>query len=369
MDRYLVRTFLAPFLVATFALVGVFTVAEVLTHIGRFVRHGEGIRQTAKTIVLIYALRAPTFVAFITPMTLVVGAAYGMTRLSKHNELTAMKACGISLLRVLTPIFVTAAVIAMLAGALRELVVPFAEQRAARIFWRAVGDEERFQQVLGVVQDAESVITEIPDPATKEPSAPWRIRGQNPLFRGTYSFVLRRLRGVRIVFCTEDGGFVHIEAKRVSHRGPGEWLLEDVTVGGKRKIGRAFWHTALRPKDLSLQLVPLDVRALAEIVRFIRAYPANPQYRVRLYSRLVYPVTGVILLMLGLPPVLNSERLLTSNLLGMGAAVVICLAYFGVQFLSYHLGENAQLPPAVAVLAPTILGLGAGGYLLDTVQS
>ena len=370
LDGYLVRSFLAPFVVATFGLVGLFIVAEVLTHMNRFVRHSPAFWESARMIGTIYLLKIPSYVAFITPMTIVVGAAFGFTQLSKHNELTAMKACGVSLLRAVTPVFAAAVAIAALSAAVRELVVPATEQRAIPLFYKAVGDEQRFAHVMGVVPEATSVITEIRSPtAARGAGPPWRIEGSEPAFHGGYSLVQRRVRGLKIVFAFDDGRIVQIDAATARCRRKGEWLLDDVTVDNRVQFPHAVWRTSLDPRDLGRNRLSLSVRALDEVIRFVRVHPGHPQYRVILYSRLVYPTTGVILLMLGLPMVLGNERLLKSSVLGMGSAVLLCLLYFGVQFFSYHLGENDQLPASVAVLAPVVLGAATGGYLLDTLRS
>jgi lipopolysaccharide export LptBFGC system permease protein LptF len=73
----------------------------------------------------------------------------------------------------------------------------------------------------------------------------------------------------------------------------------------------------------------------------------------------------MVLMMLALPPILGNERLVRRRMLGIGAAVSICLLYYALQFLAFHLGDNHQLPPSVAALAPTLLGGSAGCLLLD----
>ena len=370
LDGYLVRSFVAPFIVATFAMVGLFIVAEILTHMNRFVRHSAGLAESARMIGMIYLLKTPNFFAYIAPMTILVGGAFGLTQLSKNNELTAMKACGVSLLRVLVPVFGAAVAISALAGVVREFIAPHTEQKAIPLFYKAVGDEQRFADVLGVVPEPESTIAEVRDPnQTGSTGPPWRIVAREPVFHASYSFVLKRLRGLKIVFELADGRIVQVDAARARHNDAGEWQLEDVTVDQRLRMPRAVWRTTLLPKDLSLNRVPLSVRPLDEVIKFVRAHPEHPGYRVLLLSRLAYPLTGIVLLMLGLPLVLGNERLLKSNLLGMGAAVVVCLLYFGVQFFSYHLGQEEQLPPSIAVLAPPVLGIAAGAYLLDTLRT
>ena len=372
LDGYLIRMFLAPFGVATFALIGLLLIADVLSNVNQFIQNSTGFWDTSRLIAAIYTLKVPSFLTTIAPMTMLVGAAFGMSQLSKNNELTAMKACGVSLLRAMAPVFAAAAVLSVLAGLVREYVVPPAEQLAIPLFYTAKGDEDRFADVLGVVPEQNSVLTEVP--ASSGGQGVWRLEADEPAFHARYSFIQRRMRNLTIVFSPADGRIIRVEAAEAVYVPPredlpGMWRLDKVRVDQGEEMDHAVWLTRLLPRDLAMHRLPLQVQPIHVVMRFVQSHPALPQYRVMLYSRLTYPLTGVILLMLGLPLVLGNERLLNSRLLGMGAAVLICLGYFGVQFLSYHLGDNDQLPPAVAVLAPVVCGIGAGGYLLDTIRT
>ena len=61
--------------------------------------------------------------------TVLVGAAYAVAQLSRQNELTALKASGMSIHRILMPIIVTAVAFSFLAAVNREFVVPHLEEK------------------------------------------------------------------------------------------------------------------------------------------------------------------------------------------------------------------------------------------------
>jgi lipopolysaccharide export LptBFGC system permease protein LptF len=235
------------------------------------------------------------------------------------------------------------------------------------MFYKAVGYQEHFTDILGVSPEPRSTVTEARQAGAQ--GEPWQVAGADPLYRAKFNFVQNQLRNLDIVLTPGQGDIVHVDAAEARFRGRGEWLLNGVVVDGQRRFSQAVWRTSVRPKDLSLGQVTLSMRPLNEIIRFVRAHPHTPQYRLDLYSRLAYPLTGIILLMLGLPLVLGSERLLRSHLLGTGAAVIVGLLFFGVQFVAYHLGDTGQLPPSAAVLTPVVLGFAAGGFLMDTMRS
>lgn len=363
LDRYLARAFLLPFTVSLATLVGLFIVGEILTHLQDFLQHGTGLRSTAATVLAIYALRTPYLIAFVAPMCMVIGAAFGLCDLNRNNELLAMKATGVSMQRALTPIMVMAAVFAALLAANREYVIPRTEARAARMLYEARGQTDRFARCVGVVTEQR---TEIAETAADGPG--WRLVGSDPAFRAQYSFVRREMRNLLIALTLPEDRSALLRAESAESV-PEGWLLRGIHLDDEVVIEEALWRTSLRPEHLAFHRVEVGVRPLSEIVRLIQSYPTQPRYQVILYTRLAYPLTGIILMMLSIPLLLSSSRLLSHRMLGIGASVVVCLAFYGVQFLAQDLGDNNMLAPPVAGLAPVALGLAVGCFLFDSIRT
>lgn len=366
LDRYLIRSFLLPFLAATAALTGLLLVAEILANLQDFVQHSEGVLPTLATIGAIFLYRAPFLVAFLAPLAMVVGAAFGLCDLHAHNELLAMKACGVGIGRALMPILAAAAAVSVLMVANREHVVPVSETVATRLIQDARGRADRFGGCVGIVEEERSALTEMDGDALAEGG--WGLVGSNPAFRTEYSFVRREMRNLAIAIDLPGDRHTLVYAESALPARSG-WVLHHVKPDEERVIERAFWRTSLRPQDLAYHRVEIHARPLREVVRLVRSYPAQPRYRVLLYGRLAYPLEGVLLLLLALPLLLGDSRLLRHRLLGVGAATAMCVLFYGVQFLAHHLGGIGLLPPSAAALAPVALGLAGGVFLLDSVRT
>ena len=372
LDRYLVHMFTVPFLVATAAMLGILVVAEILANLGSFIQYSTGFWNTVGKMATIYSLRLPQFLLLVAPMTMVVGAAFGLSELNKNNELTAMKASGISVSRALAPMFAAAAFFCVVLWADQEYVVPLTENVAMPMYWREVSSEDRFKDAFAVVREDRSAIEGVPGEGTEGPEGgpaePLRLVGSDPCYHAGYSFVRRRMRNLLIVMNLADGQRALINA-RSAVPAKGGWALEGVTIGRDLKLKKAFWRTRLSVRDLSYHRVKVSVRPWGELKRICREFPGVPRYKVVLYQRLTYPLTGLILMMLALPLTLKSESVLSRRLLSIGAAVAICLAYFGIEFLAHHLGNKGRLPPAVAAFAPVALGAAGGLLMMDTVRT
>src|SRR5262249_10343647 len=70
------------------------------------------------------ALQAPQTIVQILPIAMLLATFLALGQLNKFGELAAMRAAGLSLLRILRPIFLLAGLMTVSAFLLNELVVP-----------------------------------------------------------------------------------------------------------------------------------------------------------------------------------------------------------------------------------------------------
>lgn len=84
-----------------------------------------------------YAAAASTdSLTVILPLTLLVALLYALTHHARHNEITAMRAAGISLWRICLPYFIVGLIASAVLFALNELVVPRSVEWAHRLLTR-----------------------------------------------------------------------------------------------------------------------------------------------------------------------------------------------------------------------------------------
>ena len=66
----------------------------------------------------------PEFLVMVLPITLLLALLYALTNHSRHNEITAMRAAGISLWRICAPYFVVGCALSVVLFVLNEFCVP-----------------------------------------------------------------------------------------------------------------------------------------------------------------------------------------------------------------------------------------------------
>lgn len=111
------------FLFTLFSLVGFWTIFVTVNLIEtgkRFIQN-----DTPTDIILDYYIHfTPQIISLSVPVACLLGALFTMGGLSKHNEITAMRACGISIARIIAPVMTIALLCSFGLFFFTEMVVP-----------------------------------------------------------------------------------------------------------------------------------------------------------------------------------------------------------------------------------------------------
>jgi lipopolysaccharide export system permease protein len=99
-SRYLLRQLAAPFFFGLTALTSLMLLSQIAKKFGSLV--GKGLPWTV--IAEVFALSIPFIVAMTLPMAVLVAVLYAFSHLAADNEITAMRASGISVYQVLVPV-------------------------------------------------------------------------------------------------------------------------------------------------------------------------------------------------------------------------------------------------------------------------
>src|SRR5579859_7809340 len=80
----------------------------------------------------------PAFFVLLMPFLLLFAMLWALTQLSRHNEITALRAAGVSLWRICLPYFAVGLAATLLFFAINELLVPKCERWSEQILSRHV---------------------------------------------------------------------------------------------------------------------------------------------------------------------------------------------------------------------------------------
>ena len=99
LDRYLLRELLLPLGFCLSGFLVLWAASDLLTRLSDW----QEAKMTAFDIAQYYVFAAPDILIILLPVALLLALLYALTHHAKHNEITAMRAAGISLWRLSAP--------------------------------------------------------------------------------------------------------------------------------------------------------------------------------------------------------------------------------------------------------------------------
>ncbi len=124
---YVLRECIVPFILSLAVLTCVFLLGNLIQLANLVINKGVGIT----TVGHVFLLYIPVLLGYTLPIACLVSVIFAFSRLSADNEIVAMRASGIHLLKILVPLSVVGLIISLLAVVLNERLIPLAhhEQR------------------------------------------------------------------------------------------------------------------------------------------------------------------------------------------------------------------------------------------------
>ncbi|HVX89381.1 MAG TPA: LptF/LptG family permease [Gemmatimonadales bacterium] len=125
LDRYILRQTLAPFFFALAALTSILLLNQVARRLPKLV--GKGLPWSV--IGEVFGLTIPFIIVMTLPMALLLAILYAFTHLGADNEITAMKASGVSIRQMLAPVLLAGAVMACVTFYVTDQIHPRSNAR------------------------------------------------------------------------------------------------------------------------------------------------------------------------------------------------------------------------------------------------
>ncbi len=126
LDRYVTSLYLWHLAVCFLAVLGLYVVVDTFAHLDDFSKQGA-LAEQVRAVVTYHAYQIPVLVGQFLPVVVLLAGIIAVGRLSTYNEINAMKAAGVSIHRILLPVFLASFGVGLLGMADQELLVPSLE--------------------------------------------------------------------------------------------------------------------------------------------------------------------------------------------------------------------------------------------------
>jgi len=352
----LLKTFIRILLLCTAAFIGIYLLIDFFEKIDKFIDHNAVVAD----YFTYFFNSIPTIFVQILPLAILTTMVLTLGGLSRTNEITSMRACGISLLRIVQPLMALALLLSLLLFLLNEFVIPWNSKQLNNLLEVKLGKNKQVQLTRSEI---------------------W-YRSKNRIISiAIANHKEQRLQGVTI--------FTFDDQQRIKKRQDaptlkfkkGKWqapaLNERIfdSVSGDLIETNKLYNIALNlnrsPSDFSIQenlKNELNYWQLDTLIQKIEGegYDATHQ-RVEMQNRLAQPLTCLIMGFLGIPFALQRGR--NSNIaMGIGLSLGIGVAYFILQSMVTAFGYANALPPLAAAWSANVIFLLLGVWLLLNVK-
>jgi LPS export ABC transporter permease LptG len=363
-DTYVLYTFLFYFvllLVSFVLMTHVYTFFELLSDIVK--------NNIAMSRVFTYLFfLTPELIYESAPISVLVAVLITFGILTKHNEVTAFKACGISLYRLAIPVLVTSFLLSGALFAFDHYYVPDANRKQDAIRKEIKGrpvqtylhPERQWVFAPGSHDDPRIYYYKYLDPAQKVMVGPqvYELDPSNFRVRKHIAAEKARWEPALKAWIFENGwsrDFTGREEKLFNFSG------QATTFRELEERPDYFLQEVLQDQQMNFQQLAAYIRDLQ------RSGIDTITLQVRFYRKFALPLFALVMALISVPfAFLAGNRGATA---GVGVSFGIAMAYWAIGKLFEQLGDINLLPAAVAAWSPDVLFAMAGLYFFTRMRT
>jgi len=357
LDKYILKRFIFTFLLSLLVFLTIFHVVDVIENIDRFLKNQMAINEVG----LYYLYQLPFFIDIALPMSLLLASVFTIGILSKNNELTAIKALGISLYRISTPLLIFAFLISVGSFFFNDyLVIPFSRKKTELEKTEMHRHKDLKRQIFNNV-----FLQDTPN---------------RNIVIGKYYLNKKMGRNISIQITENKRLKKRIDAPRITWDEDNKsWTISNFVVRSfsdsnqvqvSKIRGDSVLALNLKPNDFAEKNIkPEDMRfaELREFVSRLKTTGNKPtRWEVKLNYKIAFPFTNLIVVLFGLPITAMFTR--NSISYGAGISLLVIFTYYGFIKFGEVLGYKGILSPFLSAWLGNIIFLISGGIFFFRIK-
>jgi LPS export ABC transporter permease LptG/LPS export ABC transporter permease LptF len=358
-DTYILTNFLFYFFLWLASLLSMMLIYNFFELIGDMIRNQIPLW---KMFAYLFFL-APSFIYQTFPISVLLAVLGAFGIMTKQNEVTAFKACGVSLFRLSLPVFIASVLFSGALFAFDFYYVPAANRKQD-----ALRDEIKGRATQTYLNPNRKWIW-------GESSRIYYYKYFDPnekMMAGVYVFELdptsfrltREVSADRAHWNTSMRTWVFENGWSSDFRGTDRLPTKNFQATTFPELGETpdyFLKEALQDKQMNFRQLDRYIRDLQQ------SGFDTVRLQVQFYRKFSVPLFAAIMAIIAVPfAFLVGNR---GAMTGIGVSIAIAITYLGLGILFEKVGEVNQLPPAMAAWAPDAIFSLAGLYLLMRMRS
>ena len=352
LDKYILKQVIEIFILGVAVFSSIFLASQAFTDlIKKIADYG----MPPKIAFMLIILNLPAVIVQTIPMSMLLATVMGLNKLCLSSEITVMRACGIGINRIAKPIFIFAALMAVLSLAVNEFIVPVTGAQSKTLLAWSVGQKN--------IPDGKKNYT------LKEMKDKFFIKR----FFYVENCTKKYLDNVSVIDFSNNDTTQIIQASKGETSDDG-WVFKNAsiyTIDDDGKLMNTSWvdkttvdfGIELKEDLMNVNEFEYNSFQLAKIIKtkkFENAREKN-SYKIMLYQKFALPVTTLVFALLGIPLAITPPRVRYNR--GFLLSIFIIFIFYLIRaFAIPVLGESGLIHPLIAVWLPNII-LGTIGII------
>ncbi|MEJ2217311.1 MAG: LptF/LptG family permease [Gemmatimonadota bacterium] len=352
LDRYITSQFLKLFGLFAMASPVLFVLGDVTENLDRYINRGV----SPAMVALGYIYGLPLYILWSVPIAALIATIFTVNNMTRHSEVAAAKAGGISFFRLYAALPVLGVLLTFLALGLTELAPITNRLRAQAQGEKTLVRSDRTDFVYRDTRGRAYSIRRLDVDRGYISGLSVERQGNEPVVPG-----------------------VNIIADGASYK-DGHWILQDgfVRLFNGRDVERTFKFAADRlagftetPQQLLAQPKEPDEMTygeLSQLIDILRRSGGKPlDLMVERDQKIALPVATLIIILFAAPLATSSRR--GGAAYGVGISLAVTIVYIMSFKVAGAAGNAGSIPPDVAAWSPNVIFAAAAGVLTAKVRT
>ena len=355
LTKYLIKEFFKLLLITQSVFITIYLIVDFLQKIDNFME-----AHATKGAMLAYFLYKTPYVGIqMIPVATLISVILMFCLMKKNNELIALKASGMSVLKISLPVIYVSAGLTIAVFIISELIVPYASSKSQSVWYSAVKKKSHKRLY--------------------ERSHIW-YKGTNSIY-GIQHFNEKQMIMHKPALYFFDDTF-HL-TKRIQAQkavwSENKWILKQGIIqtplpGGGYNLKKfealqadipetpeTFLKPVKRPEEMSYW----QLKRFAETVR-LEGYDVT-KYLVEMNIKLSFPVINLVMALIGIPIALRINKGGTAFAVTVGVGA--CFCYLVTLGITRSLGISGIMPPEFSAWLANIIFFLLSVYLITRIET
>ena len=355
-DKYIFKKFISSLIIIISSFLIIFIIVSVIDLLDKFIER----QLTSREILFFYIYSLPSFISIALPMSILISTVFTFGTLQKNNEITAIKASGISIRRIGSSLLIFGILFCFISFYFQNTVIVKATQKRYEIDKKLRPNNKQLNKNRknNIYYHLDESFIEIK-----------RFNYKNDT---GYNISIQNYSGADIIH--------RLDAKKMIWDTDGEiWTFKNCNVRSwkNNKISfytlkdTSFYIEDINPEIIKRDFVKPEEMDYWELSSFISKLEDKGldarRWKVNKHYLTAFSCIPFIMIIFGLGLSIQKPR--ANHALGIGLSIIVIFMYYAFITMGKNFGYNGIIPPFLSVWSTNFIFLSMGTYIFINART